>query len=90
MVSSLLKTIKKGTPNFSRTLKLLIAESEIAILLEKLAIDYPNLSIGSYPFVKSGKYGVDIVINGDSSELIDEFISTLESKIKKLKGEDLT
>ena len=90
MVLSILKTLKRGRPNISKTLKLILAEGDIADLLKKTVAVYPNLSIGSYPFVKSGKSGVDIVINGDSSELIDQFISNLESKIEKLKGEDLT
>ena len=84
MVLSILKTLKRGTPTLSRTLKLLLAESEIAALLAKLATDYPKLSIGSYPFVKSGEFGVNIVVRGDSSDLIDKFINNLETKIKEL------
>ena len=67
-----LKTLKRGRPNISKTLKLLLAESEIAALLEKLSTDYPKLSIGSYPFVKNGEFGVNIEVRGDSSELIDQ------------------
>ena len=84
MVSSILKTLKKGTPTLSRTLKLLLAESEIAALLEKLALDYPKLSIGSYPFDINSEFGVNIVVRGDSSDLIDQFINNLETKIKEL------
>ena len=84
MVSRMLKTLKRGTPTLSRTLKLLLAESEIAALLEKLATDYPKLSIGSYPFYINSEFGVNIVVRGDNSELIDEFINNLETKIKEL------
>ena len=69
---------------------ILRAPGEIAGLLEKLALDYPKLSIGSYPFVKNGKLGVDIVINGDSSEIIDQFINNFESMIEELKGDEIT
>ena len=84
MVSNILKTLKRGTPTLSRTLKLLLAESEIATLLEKLAIDYPKLSIGSYPFDINSEFGVNIVVRGSSSDLIDQFINNLETKIKEL------
>ena len=84
MVSRMLKTLKRGTPTLSRTLKLLLAESEIAALLEKLAQDYSKLSIGSYPFNINSEFGVNIVVRGDSSELIDEFINNLKTKIKEL------
>ena len=62
MVLSILTTLKRGTPTLSRTLKLFLGEGEIAIILEKLSLDYPKLSIGSYPFVKSGEFGVNIVV----------------------------
>ena len=84
MVSSILKTLKKGTPTLSRTLKFFIAESEIATLLEKLSKDHPKLSIGSYPFDINNKFGVNIVVRGDSSELIDQFVKKLEAKIDEI------
>ena len=84
MVLSILKTLKKGTPTLSRTLTLFIGEGEIAVLLEKLSLDYPKLSIGSYPFVENSEFGVNIVVSGDSSELIDQFINNLETRIKEL------
>ena len=84
MVSSILKTLKRGTPTLSRTLKLFLGEGEIAALLEKLATDYPNLSIGSYPFDINSEFGVNIVVRGSSSDLIDQFINNLETKIKEL------
>ena len=87
MVSNILQTLKKGTPTLSRTFKFLLAESEIATLLEKLSIDHPKLSIGSYPFDINDKFGVNIVVSGDSSELIDQFINNLKTKIEEL---DLT
>ena len=84
MVSSILKTLKKGTPTISRTLKFFLAESEIATLLEKLSKDHPKLSIGSYPFDINDKFGVNIVVRGDSSELIDQFVKKLEAKIDEI------
>ena len=84
MVLSILKTLKRGTPTFSRTLKLFLAEGEIADLLEKLSLDYPKLSVGSYPFDINNEFGVNIVVRGNSSELIDQFINNLETKIEEL------
>ena len=86
MVSSILKTLKRGTPALSRTLKILLAESEIAALLENLAIDYHKLSIGSYPFDINSEFGVNIVVRGDNSKLIDQFINNLKAKIGELNG----
>jgi hypothetical protein len=36
-----------------------------------LATDFADLSIGSYPFQKDGKYGANIVIRGQDMARID-------------------
>ena len=85
MVSNIIKTLKKGTPTLSKTIKLSLAEGEIAYILEKLSSAYPELSIGSYPFVVNDEFGVDIVVRGERSDLIDQFINNLEAKIESIK-----
>ena len=85
MVSSIIKTLKKGTPTLSKSIKLFLAEGEIAYILEKLSSAYPELSIGSYPFVENDEFGVDIVVRGERSDLIDQFINNLEAKIESIK-----
>ena len=85
MVSNIMKTLKKGTPTLSKTIKLSLAEGEIAYILEKLSSAYPELSIGSYPFVENDEFGVDIVVRGERSDLIDQFINNLEAKIESIK-----
>ena len=85
MVSNIIKTLKKGTPTLSKTIKLSLAEGEIAYILEKLSSAYPELSIGSYPFVENDEFGVDIVVRGERSDLIDQFINNLEAKIESIK-----
>lgn len=85
MVSNIIKTLKKGTPTLSKTIKLSLAEGEIAYILEKLSSAYPELSIGSYPFVENDEFGVNIVVRGERSDLIDQFINNLEAKIESIK-----
>jgi molybdenum cofactor synthesis domain-containing protein len=85
MVSNIIKTLKKGTPTLSKTIKLSLAEGEIAYILEKLSSAYPELSIGSYPFVENDEFGVDIVVRGERSDLIDQFINNLEANIESIK-----
>ena len=85
MVSNIIKTLKKGTPTLSKSIKLFLAEGEIAYILENLSSAYPELSIGSYPFVENDEFGVDIVVRGERSDLIDQFINNLEAKIESIK-----
>jgi molybdopterin-biosynthesis enzyme MoeA-like protein len=45
-------------------------EGDIAAPLGQIADEFPNLSIGSYPFQQHGVYGTNIVVRGtDPSEI---------------------
>ena len=55
----------------SQTLRIDRGEGDIAGPLSALATDFADLSIGSYPFQKDGKYGANIVIRGQDMARID-------------------
>ncbi len=79
MVASILPLLSGGTPLISKSLQINKGESHIAGPLAKLAADYPDLTIGSYPFQHEGVYGADIVIRGASSAAVDAAIAQLKS-----------
>lgn len=64
MVASVLPTLIGGAPLLSETLRINRGEGDIAGPLGVLAAEFSDLSIGSYPFQKDGKYGSNIVIRG--------------------------
>ncbi|MEO9823564.1 MAG: molybdopterin-binding protein [Paracoccaceae bacterium] len=71
MLESLLPTLTGGDPVLSRTIRIGRAEGEIAGPLGVLAKDFPDLSIGSYPFQMDGAFGANIVIRGTQIAVID-------------------
>jgi molybdenum cofactor synthesis domain-containing protein len=71
MVASVLPTLTGGAPMLSQTLRINRGEGDIAGPLGALAIDFADLSIGSYPFQIDGKYGANIVIRGQDMARID-------------------
>jgi molybdopterin-biosynthesis enzyme MoeA-like protein len=71
MVASVLPTLTSGAPMLSQTLRIDRGEGDIAGPLGALAIDFADLSIGSYPFQKDGKYGANIVIRGQDMARIE-------------------
>jgi molybdenum cofactor synthesis domain-containing protein len=71
MVASVLPTLTGGAPMLSQTLRIDRGEGDIAGPLSALATDFADLSIGSYPFQKDGKYGANIVIRGQDMARID-------------------
>ena len=71
MLASVLPALTGGTPLLSQSLRLLRAEGEIATPLRTLAEAYPDLAFGSYPFVRDGAMGAQVVIRGTDSARID-------------------
>lgn len=71
MVASVLPTLTGGAPLLSQSLRIERGEGEIAGPLSDLAEKYGDLSIGSYPYVKDGVFGANIVIRGHDGARID-------------------
>ena len=64
MVAGLLPTLTGGAPLISDTLRIDRPEGDIAGPLGDIAAAHPDLSLGSYPFIRDGRYGANIVIRG--------------------------
>jgi molybdenum cofactor synthesis domain-containing protein len=79
MVASVLPTLTGGAPLISKTLRVDRGEGDIAGPLGTLAKEYPDLSMGSYPFQKDGKYGAHLVIRGTDAAQIDAVLAKLEA-----------
>lgn len=77
MVASVLPTLTGGTPLLSQALRIERGEGEIAGPLAQLANDFPDLSIGSYPYQRNGVYGANIVIRGKDGALVDAAMTRL-------------
>lgn len=78
MVASVLPSLTGGEPLISRSLRVDRGEGDIAGPLGALAEKYPDVSIGSYPFQKDGKYGSNIVVRGSDSDRLDKIMSELD------------
>ena len=77
MVASVLPTLTGGAPLLSQSLRINQGEGIIAGPLAKLAAEYPDLSIGSYPFSHSGAFGANIVIRGHDGARIGAAMKSL-------------
>ena len=77
MVASVLPTLTGGAPLMSQSLRILRGEGEIAGPLRALAEDFPDLSIGSYPFQSDGVFGAQIVIRGADGSRVDAAMKRL-------------
>ena len=77
MLASVLPTLTGGAPLLSQTLEIRRGEGDIAGPLSDLAERYPDLSIGSYPFIRDGCYGAHIVIRGSDGARVDAAMTEL-------------
>ena len=77
MVASVLPLIKGGAPLLSQSLRIARGEGDIAGPLSALAASYPQLSLGSYPFVKDGVFGANVVIRGSDGAAVDAAVTEL-------------
>ena len=79
MVATVLPTLTGGAPLMSRTLRIDRGEGDIAGPLGALAAEFSDLSIGSYPFQKDGKFGANIVMRGTDEARLETALSQLET-----------
>ncbi len=77
MVASVLPQLTGGAPLVTQSLRLMQGEGSIAEGFGALAAEYPELSMGSYPFTQDGVYGTNLVIRGSSSAQVDAAMARL-------------
>jgi molybdenum cofactor synthesis domain-containing protein len=78
MVAGVLPTIMGGDPLLSQSLRVNRGEGEIATDFAALATEYPDLSMGSYPFTVNGAYGTNLVIRGTDAVRLNAAMARLE------------
>ena len=83
MLGGLNSKIRGGKKILSKTITLRTVESEIAESLEIVQKKFLQVEIGSYPFFKSGKVGVSIVIRSTEPNQIKDCEKRIQSFIQK-------
>jgi molybdenum cofactor synthesis domain-containing protein len=77
MVAGVLPTLTGGAPLLSQSLRVDRGEGEVAEPFGALAAEFPDLSMGSYPFTKNGAHGTNLVIRGTDAAQIDAAMTRL-------------
>ena len=72
MLEALEGKLEGGRPMVSVTVGAYAAESDVADLLRETEAAHSGVAIGSYPFVKDGRYGANFVIRSEDGELARE------------------
>jgi len=77
MLAGLLPTLTGGAPLLSQSLRVNRGEGEIAGPFAALAAEFPDLSMGSYPFIQNGAHGTNLVIRGTDAGRLDQAMTKL-------------
>ena len=83
MVASVLPTITGGAPVLSQTLTVARGEGDIAAAVGTIAAEFPDLSVGSYPFIRAGAHGVNVVVRGTDAGRIDGAVVRLSALLEE-------
>lgn len=79
-----------GDPILTDNVTTNLLESEIAADLGVLQDKYPDVSMGSYPYFRKGKLGVNLVLRGTDGARMDAAADELAATILRLKGQVLS
>ena len=77
MLAGILPTLTGGAPLQSRSLRVNRGEGDIAHDFAVLASEWPDLSMGSYPFNQAGVFGTNLVIRGSDAARLDAAMARL-------------
>ena len=89
MFDGLTDRLVGGDPILTDNVTTNLLESEIAAGLGVLQEKYPDVSMGSYPYFRKGKLGVNLVLRGTDAGRMDVAADELATTIIRLKGKVL-
>lgn len=86
MLDGIANTLIPGPPIYSETIQCFIGESIIALELEKIQVNFPEVEIGSYPYFKQKTYGLCLVIRGTDESLVKAASDSIKILIQQKGG----
>jgi molybdenum cofactor synthesis domain-containing protein len=87
MIDHVAPTLAGGPVVLARSVSCLIGESVFAEQLGAIQMAHPDVDIGSYPWFRSGKFGVSLVARGTDAAVLDTVIAEISAMIRALGGE---
>lgn len=86
MFDNIKNSLQGGEKIIAREITTHLTEGTIASALSKIQSNYPNLDLGSYPFIHSGKLGVCLVVRGIDKTEISKCEKAITKMIEELGG----
>jgi molybdopterin-biosynthesis enzyme MoeA-like protein len=81
MVDWLIPRLSAGRPVQSQSVEVRRGESEVAEGLRAVAGEYPDLSLGSYPFQNGTGWGTNLVVRGLDAGRVAQAMAALKERL---------
>lgn len=81
MVDWLIPRLVGGRPMQSQSVEVRRGESEVAEDLEAVAVEFKDLSLGSYPFRDDTGWGTNLVVRGLDAERVETAMAELKRRL---------
>ena len=89
MLEDIRPRLVAGTKLTSRTFSVYLGEGRIAKGLASVQKQFPDVPLGSYPFMREGKYGTSLVARGKDDERLAAASEALKLMILEAGGEPI-
>lgn len=86
MFGTLVEELRAGEPIRSANVDIFLREGDIAKPLETIAQEFADLDVGSYPFLRDGRYGANLVVRGTDAQRVDAAMSAIVAAMIALGG----
>lgn len=87
MFDGIKHTLKGGKPMLSATVSVFITEGNIASRLTQTQKEFPDVEIGSYPFMRAGKLGTSLVARHTDKRRLEAARNAISGFIRDMGGE---
>ncbi len=88
MFDAVLPSLPRGKPVYSKTLRVITPESDIAAILREVQNRFDNLCLGSYPFFEKGVLGTHLVLRSSDKASLEAALKMLFDRLHA-KGLDI-
>jgi molybdenum cofactor synthesis domain-containing protein len=86
MIDNIAATLKHGPTIHSIAISGYVAESMVAEELSAIAVRWPQLDIGSYPWFRQGQYGTSLVVRGTDKDAAQNAANEIFIMVEKYNG----
>lgn len=83
MVDGLAARLQGGAPVLSRTVSAFTTESSIAVPLAAVQDRHPKAEIGSYPFVRAGRFGTSLVARSTDAAALAAAVEDITNMLRQ-------